>query len=363
MKFKLRNLCLLIFISPSCSHDTMEDKKIIEHYPDGQKKFEVNRINGEWWGKYKEWFPNGLRKEESRYENGILNGSFNSWFENGNKQISGTFIHGEIVNKYLEFHEGGSLYLDLNFNGEGNFSGIQKGFYSSGLPFFSFETKVDEKYGEITSNSLKIYHPNGIPVIECEFDDQGNLSGPFFERNEEGDVMLKGYFESGARASKWSFFPLYNASISEIERAIINSHTEPYKSLSFLFKLKGTGSSFYYNSPQIPKFQASPTIRHPMLTGHFVDGSLHGPWFVYGYGSGRYIPSYSNEYEHTKYVPRLLLIFENNKLSQSSHLEENWHRNYLKRDDISDEFKNIIRNELNLEKEEKKGLFRSIFGL
>lgn len=340
----------------SCSEDKGDDKKITKYFPDGEKKFEVNRIDGQWWGEYKEWYSSGVLKEKRIYEAGLIHGEFKSWFENQNLEVSHYSSRGAPVGKYLEYYENGSIFLDLNFSQEyekdSNLSGIQKGYYSNGTPFFEFS--IDQTH-QLTG-TLKIFHSNGQTRLNCEFNHEGLLSGNYWEKDPQGNLALKGFFKSGTPSGHWSFYSEWkkNNPIQWPAGKNIQSNEGTYELLSDIVfnPLNSIMSGWNKYSSRVNHSE------NPMVSVLIAGGNFHGPCLVYDYGY------YSNEYRgEREFAPRHFMIFRYGEVHHSAHLsQKNWWRSYLSSDDINEQCKQFIRSELNISDNKGKGFFRSILG-
>ena len=64
-------------------------------YPNGQKKEEVNYIDGKEDGKYTQWYENGTKWIEQYYKDGKKDGNSILWFKNGQKRKESNYIDGK----------------------------------------------------------------------------------------------------------------------------------------------------------------------------------------------------------------------------------------------------------------------------
>jgi len=64
-------------------------------YPNGQKKEEVNYIDGKEDGKYTQWYENGTKWIEQYYKDGKKDGKYTRWDLNGTKKKEVNYIDGK----------------------------------------------------------------------------------------------------------------------------------------------------------------------------------------------------------------------------------------------------------------------------
>ena len=64
-------------------------------YPNGQKKEEVNYIDGKEDGKYTQWYENGTKWIEQYYKDGKKDGKYTRWDLNGTKAEESNYIDGK----------------------------------------------------------------------------------------------------------------------------------------------------------------------------------------------------------------------------------------------------------------------------
>ena len=67
----------------------------VDWHPNGQKKDEVNYIDGWAVGTRTVWYNNAQKNEEINYIDGKLDGKYTQWFEDGQKYIGSNYIDGK----------------------------------------------------------------------------------------------------------------------------------------------------------------------------------------------------------------------------------------------------------------------------
>lgn len=120
--------CLLPFLACSSGQTENNNKKeketyqaaaredYVEHYANGIKKIEGQKINGERHGKWIYYYKNGMLWSEGMYRHGERDGSAIVYYENGNKKIEGQYENGLRVGKWKIWEADGSLVkvIDLD---------------------------------------------------------------------------------------------------------------------------------------------------------------------------------------------------------------------------------------------------------
>ena len=66
-------------------YQLINDGKFTRWYKNGQKKLEINFINGKRNGKYTSWFKNGQKELESNWKDGKEDGKWTHWYDDGSK--------------------------------------------------------------------------------------------------------------------------------------------------------------------------------------------------------------------------------------------------------------------------------------
>ena len=66
-----------------------------EWYRNGQKKSEVNYVDGKYDGQYTTWYKNGQKKSEVNYVDGKKEGQFTGWLKSGEKSKDIIFKNGK----------------------------------------------------------------------------------------------------------------------------------------------------------------------------------------------------------------------------------------------------------------------------
>jgi antitoxin component YwqK of YwqJK toxin-antitoxin module len=75
-------------------------------YENGQKRFELNHLDGVKHGKQHYWYPNGQLEREEHFTNGVYNGKQYYWYPNGLPDREENFAEGVYIGEQLSWVKG-----------------------------------------------------------------------------------------------------------------------------------------------------------------------------------------------------------------------------------------------------------------
>jgi len=87
----------------------------VDWHPNGQKKDEVNYIDGWAVGTRTVWYNNAQKKKESNYIDGKEDGKYTQWYENGTKWIEQYYKDGKKDGKYTRWDLNGTKAEESNY--------------------------------------------------------------------------------------------------------------------------------------------------------------------------------------------------------------------------------------------------------
>ena len=87
----------------------------VDWHPNGQKKDEVNYIDGWAVGTHTVWYNNAQKNEEINYIDGKLDGKYTQWYKSGTKVEESNYIDGKLDGKYTQWFEDGQKYIGSNY--------------------------------------------------------------------------------------------------------------------------------------------------------------------------------------------------------------------------------------------------------
>ncbi len=91
--------------------------KVVEFYEDGQKRSELNYVDGKQLGKQEGWLRNGHKTHEANFviANGKLHEKYETWYKNGQKRSEKNFVDRKPHGKLEKWYENGQKMLEENY--------------------------------------------------------------------------------------------------------------------------------------------------------------------------------------------------------------------------------------------------------
>ncbi len=89
--------------------------KAIYQKKNGEKKAEINYINGKRHGISIFWYNSLTKKAEINYKNGEENEKCTYWYKNGQKQTEVNYISWKKEGKYIEWDKKGNIIAEKNY--------------------------------------------------------------------------------------------------------------------------------------------------------------------------------------------------------------------------------------------------------
>lgn len=83
--------------------------KEIRYFPNGEKEFEAEYLNGELNGESRQWYKNGNLWVEEGYLNGLKHGPFIVYTDNGDKSFAGEYDEGTKTGQWDFWDNNGNL--------------------------------------------------------------------------------------------------------------------------------------------------------------------------------------------------------------------------------------------------------------
>ena len=84
-------------------------------HENGQKEFEVNYVDGMWQEVATWWHENGQKKAEINYKDGKEHGLRTDWYENGQKEFEVNYVDGMRQEVATWWHENGQKKAEINY--------------------------------------------------------------------------------------------------------------------------------------------------------------------------------------------------------------------------------------------------------
>jgi antitoxin component YwqK of YwqJK toxin-antitoxin module len=161
----------------------------------------VNRIDkeGRRQGTYREYYESGRIKKEVNYLDDELHGYFREFDGRGELIMAMRYERGVVVE---EIDEDMRELLDMKstYDAEGRL--IFTGGYKEGIPvgihrFYDTTGTVENAY---------LYNEAGQKISEGIIDDQGNRRGDWTDFYTSGEIRAKGFYTNNLRSGVWTFF-------------------------------------------------------------------------------------------------------------------------------------------------------------
>jgi len=92
--------------------DTPFTGKIVAHWPNGQKKSEIEYVDGKRQGKEFTWIEDGQKLYEGENFSGQSYGKVRAWHENGQQAIEVELRNSKPNGKWIEWHENGKKKME-----------------------------------------------------------------------------------------------------------------------------------------------------------------------------------------------------------------------------------------------------------
>jgi len=162
------------FYTDSLNGNAERQMSSLEHYQNGEKH-----------GIFMKWAFSGKLLMYGAYKNGERSGRFAAWFENtGGLRLKEFYVDGAQEGRSIEYHEIEDRlkkdHLDLvRLKDKHNVKEVC--FYSHGLKIGLFRT----------------FWRDGTRRVKTEYNDIGQLDGPYFEWNRFGKLFKELYYDAG----------------------------------------------------------------------------------------------------------------------------------------------------------------------
>lgn len=130
-------------------------------------RYVASRKEGFW----KKYFPSGKLQSEIFYNKGKASGKFTTYYDNPKNTVEeqGTWAGKAFNEKFVRYHENGTIAQEKTFNEAGKTEGTVKYYYSNGQVELEFNTSNGTAKGTATR-----YWPNGEVKEIINFDAEGN---------------------------------------------------------------------------------------------------------------------------------------------------------------------------------------------
>lgn len=80
---------------------------LVESYPDGRRKVEIEIAAGRPHGRSRGWFNSGQLEVEEFFVEGVSHGTRTRWHENGTRRSEANIVKGQLEGMFVEWHDNG----------------------------------------------------------------------------------------------------------------------------------------------------------------------------------------------------------------------------------------------------------------
>jgi len=174
-------------ILASCSK---REGRYMDYYPTGQKKIEINYVNGLKEGPCIVSNEDGSRLFSAEFEKGLLTGRLLEHFPNGSPKMDVSFVKGKMEGYYfLRFSNG--VAVEKGYSKGGVKEGIVFKFYENGRKWSSSFFQNQKQIGK-----FQTWFESGIPLFEYNYID-GLPRGEAYWYHEDLSLAFSGVFNNG----------------------------------------------------------------------------------------------------------------------------------------------------------------------
>ena len=177
-----------------------EDGVIRKYYSNGNKKSEIEYLNGIAHGPVTWYYPNGEIEVKGQYNNSERNGEWNWYYDDGTTSATSFYQHGNAKGKWLNYHENGKKRLERNYFDD-KLNGDYKRYSEEGVMTYfckyTFGKKHDTlfRYSEAGELQIAFLYKNDELISYSYEDSEGKLL-PFKEINNKGGECIS-YYANG----------------------------------------------------------------------------------------------------------------------------------------------------------------------
>ncbi len=107
--------------------------RLVEFFPDGAKRVEIEIVEGRPHGRSRGWHENGQLEVEERFFEGVSHGERTRWHRNGNKRSHAHIDSGVVTGLFVEWHDNGVKAVEMHMK-NGKPDGECRAWFASGAP-------------------------------------------------------------------------------------------------------------------------------------------------------------------------------------------------------------------------------------
>jgi len=290
--------------------DDLINGKAIRYYASGEKKLEIDFIDGKRKHEFA-YFRNGQIKNEYNYIEGKFDGDYKLYFETGELSEKGQFIDDNKTGEWLSYFIDGTLFSKKYFDEKGRLNGLYAEYGRDGKLYYEFTYRKDDVI------SYKYYDKKGNVIKEAK-----KKQGKFFYEGhyQNGVISTEGnYLLDGGKDGSWKYYNEYGylISVEDYDEGVLSGEDNAYftnakiSSMTNYVEGKADGYSFS-NFSNGSKYRES----------YYVDDMKERIWRYY-YIDGT--TSVEEFYFHDKLSGDQEFYSETGKLSYINYFEDGNH--------------------------------------
>lgn len=115
------------------SPDQLFTGRLVEFFPDGPKRVEIEIVDGRPHGQSRGWHDNGQLEVEEHFTEGVSHGLRTRWHRNGKQRSQAQVAQGVITGRFVEWHDNGVKAVEMGM-ANGKPDGECRAWFRSGAP-------------------------------------------------------------------------------------------------------------------------------------------------------------------------------------------------------------------------------------
>ena len=126
---------------------------LVEFFPDGARRIEIEIADGRPHGVSRGWFENGQLEVEETMVDGLSHGTRKRWHPNGSPRSESTIVQGVIEGTFLKWHENGVQAVEMPMK-NGKPHGECRAWHPSG----HLKSKAHMREGTVVKREIYVDH-------------------------------------------------------------------------------------------------------------------------------------------------------------------------------------------------------------
>lgn len=115
------------------AHDQPFTGRLVEFFPEGARRIEIEIVEGRPHGRSRGWHDNGQLEVEEQFAAGVSHGLRTRWHRNGTQRSQAQVEQGVITGRFVEWHDNGVKAVEMGMK-NGKPDGECRAWFQSGAP-------------------------------------------------------------------------------------------------------------------------------------------------------------------------------------------------------------------------------------